>query len=181
MTAFIDAFKLVGAALGLAAFIWNLWSVLRSYLVLGLELREVEPGELIVKVSATNSSLTTKMISYAALLVTPEAVSISGAVERLLSQTPSGSSNRSNSVLRLFHDGGDERRHASNCVFIPLSELYTEQRRVGPGESVSYARSVDLSQLLVNTTHTVRFFVFISYAGVFIRWRITADAFRTRT
>lgn len=181
MNQFTEVLKIVGAVLGLLAFVWNVWTFLRSYLVLGLELRKPDVGDVIVKMTVANSGVTSKVISYAALLVSPENLSLADAVGNLLGQAslgPPASRNQPNALTRLFRGGGDKRRCSQGCILIPLKELFNEQAMVGPGESISHACSLHASGLMPNTTYIVRFLVFVSYVRIFIRWRFTTDALR---
>ncbi len=181
MSGFTEVLKLVGAGLGLVAFVWNVWITLRSYLTLTLEVRKPEGGEVIIKVSVANPGLASKMISYAVLLITPEKMSLSDAITQLFDQVssePARSRNGDKALARLFRHGGDARYKVQGCALIPLKELYQEQAMVGPSESVGYVCSVNVSEFQPDVTHIVRFLVFISYAGVYLRWRFTADALR---
>ena len=176
-----ETLKAVGALLGLIAFMWNVWAAVRSYLLLGLEVRKSEDEEQIVRVSVTNAGLTSKMISYAGLLITLENMSVGEAVHRLLGPSADKSSRPSNSrneLIRLFKRGSDAPQYEQDCAMLPLIELYQEQAMVGPGEAVSYICSVDSHKLRPGVTYVVRFIVFISYARIFLRWRFTADSLR---
>jgi hypothetical protein len=177
MTDFTESFKIIGAAAGVAAFVWNVWTPLRSYLVLTMEIRKPEGSEAIVKVSVANPGISAKLISYAALTVTPESSSVTHTLDDLLG--PKSCANGGTSTFaRLFREGGHESRYGTDCAILPLRELYHGQAMVGPGETVSYACSVNFANLKPETTYIIRFFVFILYAGFYLRWRFTADGVR---
>ena len=80
--------------------------------------------------------------------------------------------------MRLFDCSANSIQHEGGCTLIPLKELYELQNMVGPGETVSSASSVSLSFIQPEVTCLVRYLVFISYAGIYVRWRFTTDAFR---
>jgi len=184
MTDLAETFKFVGAAAGVASFVWNAWTPLRSYLVLTMDIRKPEGGEAIVKLSVENSGLTSKLISYAALTVTPEATSLADALDDLLGHQPISAAKgtkQQDTFLRLFRHAGTQPRYARQGAIIPLNELYQDQAMVGPGEKIGYACSLDLSKLRAETTYVVRFYIFVLYARFFLRWRFTADALRYST
>lgn len=178
----LQSFQLVGAILGVIAFVWNVWKSVRAYLVLSLDVRTpADGGDPILRVSTANSGVTSKMISYAVVVATPENLALSDAVERLLAMPLPGSSvakRRQAAMWALFRDAGGETRYVEGCALIPLPELYGDQAMVGPGETVSYALSLHREKLRPGETYVVRFLVFVLYFGFYLRWRFTADALR---
>jgi hypothetical protein len=149
-----------------------------------MDIRKPEGGEAIVKLSVENSGLTSKLISYAALTVSPESASLADAIDDLLGQQPLSidkGTKRQDTLLRLFHHAGNQPRYVRQSAIIPIYELYQDQAMVGPGEKISYACSLDLSKLRAETTYLVRFYVFVLYARLFLRWRFIADALRYAT
>jgi hypothetical protein len=185
MVDFTEAFKLIGAAAGVAAFAWNFWTPLRSYLVLTMDVRKPDGSEAIVKVTVANSGLLSKLISYAVLTVTPESLPLADAINGVLGSPPSSPGGepvvQSSAIARLFRDAGDQRRYGTESAILPLNELYGDQAMVGPGETVTYACSINLANLKPETVYVVRFFVFVLYAGFYLRWRFTSDALRYST
>lgn len=176
----VDALTVFGAILGAIAFGWNFWTALRAYLLLNVEVKEVAGGQAVIKVSAANSGVTSKAITYAALFITPEDMSISEAVDQITKAE--GNTIPRNSVdaslARISkHKGG--RLYSEDCVLIPLDELFHEQAMVGPGETIVHACSLPISRLKPATTYIVRFLVYVWYFNIFLRWRFTADALRT--
>jgi hypothetical protein len=181
MVDFTEAFKLIGAAAGVAAFAWNIWTPLRSYLALTMDVRKPDGGEAIVKVTVANSGLLSKLISYAVLTVTPESLTLADGINALLGSSPSSPKAaplQSSAIARLFREAGDERRYGTESAILPLNELYGDQAMVGPGETVTHACSINLANLKPETVYVVRFFVFILYGGFYLRWRFTSDALR---
>ena len=138
-------------------------------------------GDPVVKVSVSNSGLTSKMISYSALLITPEEVSLAEAGVRRLCKQDAGqakSREKDHPLMRLFRFSATSVQHEGGCTLIPLKELYEDQNMVGPGEIIACACSVDLSRFRASSTCAVRYLIFISYFGLYVRWRFTADAVR---
>jgi hypothetical protein len=178
----LQFFQLVGAILGVIAFVWNVWKSVRAYLVLSLDIRTpTDGGDPILRVSTANSGVTSKLISYAVVVATPENLALSDAVERLLAKPLSGSSGvrrQQSAMFALFRDAGGETRYVDGCALIPLREMYGDQAMVGPGETVSYAFSLNKTKLRPGETYVVRFLVLVHYFGSYLRWRFTADALR---
>jgi hypothetical protein len=177
-----EILKLVGSILGVVAFVWNVWTSARSYLVLTMEIRNpADAAGPILRVTAANSGVVSKMISYAVVLIAPESMVLADALEKILGEkltSSTGLRRRRNAVVRMFRNAGDTARYSGDCALLPLPEMYRDQAMVGPGEIVSYAFSIDGSKLKANETYIARFLVFILYPGSFLRWRFTADAFR---
>jgi hypothetical protein len=175
----LDALKVLG---GITALLTFLWTALRNYLVLGMEIRKPEPGDVVdpvIKVSLTNSGPKSKFISYAVLLISPDDVPLQEAITRITGKETAPGDTRS--VRSLYLKDRHSRVEKGGCVLIPLKELYANQHMVGPGEAVSHALSVNSKQWQCQrgVTYLVRFFVFVSYGrDLYVRWRFTADAFR---
>jgi hypothetical protein len=165
-----------GALLGVVAFFWQIWSALRSWLILGMEIRNPGSGDVIVRVTVSNSGLSSKMISFAGLILSPQEVTLREAAARLASQSLSQGNGPTHPLVSLFRSGRGRLIHSGNCVLIPLRDLYEDQSMVGPGEVLSYALSLNRSTLPDAAVVVIRFIVFISYMGIYIRWRYTSDA-----
>jgi hypothetical protein len=111
----VQWFQLIGAILGVIAFVWNVWRSARAYLVLSLEVRmPADGGDPILRVSTANPGVTSKLISSAVVVAAPENLDLADTVERLLAKplpAPSGARRRQAAMWALFRNGGGETRY----------------------------------------------------------------------
>ena len=170
-----DALKLVGGILGVVSFSWNVWSAMRSYLKLEITVKNLGPASAVAKISVTNSAFTSKQISYAALILSGEQMTLAEAATMLLDEK-AGSGDYSRALVHLYKKAGEAPLMQNGCGLIPLRELYKDQEMVGPGETVSHVCGLDLSSFPAGSLQIVRFIVFVSYFGQYLRWRYTSDA-----
>jgi hypothetical protein len=180
MSDFVESIKLVGGITGLTSFAWNIWTALRAYLTLTMRVELPTTGKLaLVKTTVANSGVTSKVISYSAVLIAPESVPLAEAIARICDRESISTSARANDkpLIKLYRNRAHTLRQNGGCTLIPLRELYEEQRVVGPGETLTHICSLDISQLRPGTSYSVRYFVFVSYAGFYVRWRFTGDGF----
>jgi hypothetical protein len=170
-----DALKLIGAILGIFSFSWNVWSALRSYLKLDIAISNFNANSAVAKVSVTNSAFTSKQISFAALIISSERLTLVEAASRLdVSNTKHHGDSRG--LVHLYKTAAETPLVREDCRLVPLRELYKEQAMVGPGETVSHVCPLDLSTFARGSIQVVRFIVFVSYFGLYLRWRYTSDA-----
>ena len=159
MEVWVEGFKILGAVLGLLAFLWKVWDSRVSYLHISVQVLKADTG-ISVKAVVENKSLVPKHLDYAAILIGPEnespvetATHIAKHIERDVMI------NHTNDIEQLSVDGPvycDGGR-----ALIPLPFFYSEQVRVAD-EILAYSSpiSLDKFQYKANVPYSVRFFIF---------------------
>lgn len=170
-----EVLRNVGAVAGIMAIFWNFVNLVRSYLKLDFSIEEKGRKLLLLKMSLENSAVWSKRIHYAAILAAPEQVSLAEAVSSLGCSTASVRGR--NSFVRLYQLGFRERMCVNGVLLVPLGEIFGEQSRIGPNEKIGHAVSVETDTLKEGLVYIARVIVYISYWGMFLRWRYTATAF----
>lgn len=166
----MEYLKIIGAILGIAAFIWKVWDLFQSYLHIALTVK-TDDGRPVARTTVENKSLKPKRIDNAILLIGPE------------SETPidtyNNIANSAGDIKPVKHTNQIVQRTVSNKIcggkghlIIPLPFYYSENVRISD-EVVSYSAPLEKDDFELGVTYSVRFFI----SGKYRLHRSTHDCF----
>ncbi len=175
-----DLIGVVGGALGVFAFFWKFTEALISHVVVELSIQpDAVSSEKVptARVMIENTGQVPKKISYAALVISPESVSLAAIADvvkassrkkrrRLLTQP----------MLEIYRCQPDEVivDDESEVGLLPLRFLYEEQQQIG-NERIQYRHVIPEAFRKPGKVFIVRLVVYSSYFFGFVRWRTTSD------
>ena len=164
-------YSMIGATLGIAAFLWKLRDLFKSYLHIDLSVEEDNYGHLSAKTVVQNKHLKIKNIDNAVLLIGPENEEPETTYNQLvknLREDAKVCSSRGIAVNKYEETlYGEEGR-----MLIPLPFYYRE-RGLLEDEEVSCRVQIDTSRLNENSKYSVRFYLW----GTGRVHRVTHDSF----
>lgn len=150
----LEALKIFGSILGLAAFFWKIWDAFKSYLHIYVEVESSSNKILLIKTRVENRSLCRKKIENALLLIGPEDEE---PVETFNSTVPGEELSHTNDIAEHRIEGalyGEEGR-----AVIPLPFFYSENIQIGD-ESSSYTAVAATSTMVSGKPYAIRFYIF---------------------
>ena len=152
----LDVLKIVGAFLGIIAFIWKVVDLFSSYLYIHLDLSK-SGSFILAKTTVENKSLLQKKIDNAILLVGPENENPIDTYNQLV--TANGiefTANYTNDIAsnHLQETICDEQGR----MMIPLEYFYSENVAIGD-ERLSYSVPMQNDSFEVGVPYSVRFFI----------------------
>ncbi len=152
----IEALKMVGALLGIIAFIWKVADHYTAYLHIHLDLNH-SGGFLLAKTTVENRSSFVKRIDNAILLIGPESEDPVETYNHLVPNTGArATANCTNdiTITRISEPVDDGHRR----MLIPLGFFYSENLRIAD-EQLSYVAPLHAEPFEEGMPYAVRFFV----------------------
>ena len=172
-----NTLSMIGAALGVIAFFWNVINAFANYLHIDLavEQKELNSKSYITALATVdNKGSLSKRIEYASVLIGPEdegPVATAKHIAKQMKIDPdriSFTNDISLLVTPIALYAKDGQR-----ALIPLPFFFNEQVTMGD-ETLKYRCTIDKSKLAKNSSYSARFFVF----GKYRLHRCTHDSFR---
>ena len=157
MSEFLEFFKILGASLGILAFVWKIYDVLSSYLYIGIDVGEKSDNYQIIKTKVENRAMKTKEIDNAVLLVGPEDEDPRQTYNKLMGFERSDDQVKSTNAIaenKLEEQVEDNKGR----IVMPLPFYYDENVQIGD-EVVNYCVPIDTKNMQDGTPYSARFFI----------------------
>ena len=153
----LEILTIVGALLGITAFVWNIRDLFMSYLHIDLEISQSQ-GNVFAKATVENKSQLKKKIDNALFLVGPESESPEETFNRVSKENAWNINATCTNDIAEHHV--EVRAMASKGrQIVPLSFFYSENRSIAD-ERLSYCAPLSLESIEAGVPYSVRFFVF---------------------
>ena len=153
----LEALKLIGAVLGIAAFAWRIWDVATSYLSISLTVDLKSDGTLSALTQAENRLVFGKKIDNALLLIGPENEEPTDTFNLILQECGLPFSAKYTNDIASFKSE-ELLSGPLGRMFVPLPFYYSENIGVGD-EKLSYRSPICSDNIPVGIPYSVRFIV----------------------
>lgn len=182
MQNFLDVLTIVGASLGLVAFVWRIWDSFLSYVNADLQVTrhgEFERTRVTALATLENRGSVPKRVHHVGLLLGPAWMpleDVAGRVSQHSDRDPAGSPSHPVGALPFLSENGPVYRTEQGCAWIPLPFFYRDQKRLG-NETVRYRCEIDIERLGTHAhcRYVVFLLIFVRYPPGILRWRATGD------
>ena len=152
----LESLKIVGALLGIAAFVWKVHDLFVAYLHIALEISQSKDN-VFATATVENKSLLRKRIDNALLLVGPESESPLETFKRVSDENAWGITATSTNDIAAHRIEGTAVASKGRQV-VPLSFFYSENLAIAD-ERLSYCAPLSLESVEAGVPYSVRFFV----------------------
>lgn len=149
--------KVLGGAAGIAALVWRFIDEFGTYLRIQVEIEAPKSGWCTVLTTVENKSNRAKHLSYAFLLIAPEAENPLDSAKALAVAIRYGGPVRFTNDFELLRAGTPT--YDDGRALIPLPFYYLENVNI-VDEALTYRAPVDVKQLRDQIPYAVRFYIF---------------------